>query len=161
MRPIVLLTVVVALASGCAARAPIANAPLGSPAPYLAGEQIERYLDTEVLWGGTIVDTRSFDRYTELEIVAYPLDGRQRPALDAPEQGRFIALRAGRLDPREFAPGRFVTLRGPITGDRIRELRGRRERMAEVDAREIVLWPWDYRFRRSSVSVGIGISGRL
>lgn len=146
-----------ALLAGCASLPPIADAPTLSPAPYLAAEQIDRYMDHDVLWGGTIVETREFERHTEIEVVAFPLDSQQRPALDAPEQGRFIALRAGRLDPREFSPGRFVTLRGPITGDRERELRGSRERLAEVDAREIVLWPWDYRFQRSNLSIGIGV----
>ena len=145
------------LLAGCVSTPPIANAPVLSPAPYLAGEQIERYLDVDVLWGGSIVETRQFDRYAEIEVVAYPLDHLQRPALDAPEQGRFIALRAGQLDTREFTRGRFLTLRGPITGDRLRELRGQTERLAEMDAREIVLWPWDYRFRRSNVSIGIGV----
>ncbi|MCK7594737.1 Slp family lipoprotein [Pseudomarimonas salicorniae] len=154
-------TLVLALLAGCASAPPIADAPVLSPAPYLAGEQIQRYMDVDVLWGGSIVETRQFERYAEIEVVAYPLDRLQRPALDAPEQGRFIALRAGQIDPREFSPGRFVTLRGPITGDRQRELRGESIRMAEVDARELVLWPWDYRFQQPRVSVSIGVSGRL
>lgn len=149
------------LAAGCATTPPIADAPRLSPAPYLAAEALDRYLDMDVLWGGTIVETRQFERYAEIEIVAFPLDGFQRPMLDAPEQGRFIALRAGQIDPREFSAGRFVTLRGPITGDRERELRGDVERLAEMDARELVLWPWDYRFQRSRVSVSVGVSGRL
>jgi outer membrane lipoprotein len=114
-----------------------------------------------VLWGGSIVELRQFERYAELEVVAYPLDAQQRPLLDAPEQGRFVALRAGTLDPREFHGGRFVTLRGPITGERQLTLRGKPETIAEMDARELVLWPWDYRFERSRVSIGIGVSGRL
>ena len=102
-----------------------------------------------------------FERYAEIEVVAYPLDPQQRPLLDAPEQGRFIALRAGQVNPREFNAGRFLTLRGPITGERTLTLRGQAEKVAEMDARELVLWPWDYRFQRSRVSVSIGVSGRL
>lgn len=153
--PAVLLAL---LCSACASTPPIPNAPTLSPAPYLAGEQVDRYLDIDVLWGGSIVEIRQFERYAEIEIVAYPLDHLQRPLLDAPDQGRFIALRGGRIDPREFSPGRFVTLRGPITGERERSLRGTQERVAEVDAREIVLWPWDYRFQRPSWSVGVDAS---
>lgn len=147
------------LLSACAVVPPIAGAPTRSPAPYLAGEQVERFMDADVLWGGTIIDSRSFDRYSELEIVAYPLDPQQRPLFDAPEQGRFVALRAGLFDPAEFSPGRYVTLRGPITGSRESTLRGQPIRMAEMDARELVLWPRDYRFQRSRVSVSIGVSG--
>lgn len=143
--------------AGCALQPPLAHAPTASPAPYYAGDNVDRFRDTEVLWGGTIIDRRSFERYSELEIVAYPLDPMQRPLLDAPEQGRFVALRAGVLDPAEFLPGRFVTLRGTITGERLSPLRGG-TRMAEVDAREIVLWPRDYRFDQPQISVGIGIS---
>jgi outer membrane lipoprotein len=154
-----LLTALLTLLGGCASTPPIADAPRLSPAPYLAGEQLERYLDSDVLWGGSIVEVRQFERYAEIEVVAYPLDHLQRPALDAPEQGRFIALRAGTIDPREFSAGRFVTLRGPITGERRRELRGQTQRLAEMDAREMVLWPWDYRFQRSRVSVSVGVWG--
>lgn len=156
MRTISLL-IAVCLLAGCASVPPIANAPRLSPAPYLAAEQLDRYLDMDVLWGGTIVETRQYERYAEIEVVAFPLDSQQRPALDAPEQGRFIALRAGQIDTREFSAGRFVTLRGTITGDRQRQLRGESVRMAEIDARELVLWPWDYRFKRSNVSIGIGV----
>lgn len=145
------------LLAGCVVQPPIPGAPTLSPAPYLAAEQLDRYMDHEVLWGGSVVELRQFERYAELEIVAYPLDPQQRPLLDAPEQGRFIALRAGRLDPAEFHGGRFVTLRGPITGDRRITLRGSEETIAEVDARELVVWPWDYRFRRSRVSVSVGV----
>lgn len=149
------------LLAGCVVQPPIVGAPTLSPAPHYAAENISRYLDTDVLWGGSIVELRQFERYAEIEVVAYPLDPQQRPLLDAPEQGRFVALRAGQVDPREFNAGRFLTLRGPITGERQLSLRGKTETIAEMDARELVLWPWDYRFQRSRVSVSIGVSGRL
>lgn len=154
------LLLATALLAGCAASVPIRDAPTLSPAPYLAGEQAQRFRGTDVLWGGTIVDHRSFERYTELEVVAFPLDHRQRPLLDAPEQGRFIALRAGQLPQTDFTPGRFITLRGEITGDRQSMLRGAPMTMAEVDARELILWPRDYRFDQPSISIGIGVGIR-
>lgn len=154
------LAVLVLALSACAASVPLRDAPTLSPAPYLAGQQIDRFRGTDVLWGGTIVDHRSFERYTELEIVAFPLDNRQRPLLDAPEQGRFIALRAGQLPFGDFTPGRFITLRGEITGERQSLLRGEPMTMAEVDARELVLWPRNYRFDQPSISIGIGVGIR-
>ena len=153
-------SLIAALLAGCTTSVPIRGAPNASPAPYLAGEQNERFRGTDVLWGGTIVDHRDFDRYTELEIVAFPLDYKQRPLLDAPEQGRFIALRAGKLPASDFSPGRFITLRGEITGERTSTLRGQTLMMAEVDARELVLWPRDYRFDRPAISIGIGVGVR-
>ncbi|MBD8524563.1 Slp family lipoprotein [Pseudomarimonas arenosa] len=155
-----LLALASLLLAACVASVPIRDAPTLSPAPYLAGEQAQRFRGTDVLWGGTIVDYRSFEHYTELEIVAFPLDHRQRPLLDAPEQGRFIALRAGELPPSDFTPGRFITLRGEITGERESKLRGEPLPMAEVDARELILWSRDYRFDRPSFSVGVGIRVR-
>ena len=80
-----------AMLTGCTASVPIRGAPTASPAPYLAGEQSQRFRGTDVLWGGTIVDHRDFERYTELEIVAFPLDYRQRPLLDAPVSSRCVA----------------------------------------------------------------------
>lgn len=147
------------LVTGCVASVPIADAPRRSPAPYYAGERAAEFTDTDVLWGGVIVAVEQFDHHAEIEVVAYPLDSAQRPLFEAAEQGRFIALRAGQLDSSRFLRGRYLTVRGPITGDREVTLRGERMRIAEVDARELALWPPDYRFQRQGWSLGIGISG--
>jgi len=162
-RSLLPLALALALAlAGCATPLPIAQAPANSPPAYAVGEAADRYVDQDMLWGGTIVTTRNYDGYSEIEIAAYPLDRQQRPLLDAPEAGRFVALRAGFLDPAEFSPGRFVTVRGIVTGDRNLQLRGETLRVAELDARELVLWPRDYRFQRPqiSVSVGVGVGRR-
>lgn len=145
--------------SACVATPPIVGAPTRSPAPHHAGAYIERYLDVPVLWGGSIVEVRQFDGYAEMEIIAYPLDSSQRPLFDRPDQGRFIAVRAGTIDRSRFSSGRYLTLHGPITGERNATWRGKSVRIAEVDAREIALWPVDYRFQRNKVAVSIGISG--
>jgi outer membrane lipoprotein len=145
------------LLTACATRPPITAPPSASPAPFEAAESLSRRMDEDVLWGGMIVDTRNYQRHSEIEVVAYPLDERQRPNPDLAEQGRFIALRAGFVEPQEFASGRFVTLRGPITGDRKLQLRGEQATIPEIDARELVLWPRDFRTPKSTFSIGIGI----
>lgn len=152
-----LLAAAFALLAGCAGNPPIATPPPASPAPFEAAESLQQRLDEDVMWGGMIVDTRNYERHSEIEVVAYPLDERQRPNPDLAEQGRFIALRAGFVEPNEFATGRFVTLRGPITGDRSVKLRGQDTKLPEIDARELVLWPRDFRTPKSSFSIGIGV----
>lgn len=134
---------------------PLASGP--SPTPYVVAERLDSVMNQDMLWGGTIVDTRNFERYTELEIVSYPLDRQLRPQSDQRVEGRFIALRAGFLDPQNFAPGRAVTVRGPITGERALQLAGSKVLVAELDALELVLWPRGYRASGTRVSIGIGI----
>ena len=69
-----------------------------------------------VLWGGVIVDTRNRDTDTELEVLAYPLDRRQRPQTGRPAEGRFVVVADGYLESVDYAPGRLVTVLGALDG---------------------------------------------
>jgi outer membrane lipoprotein len=55
------------------------------PAEVAAGAGDFR--ETRVLWGGIIVATRNLSQYTEIEVLGYPLDNRQRPLTSRPPRG--------------------------------------------------------------------------
>ena len=157
MRRAVVSLLSLSLLAGCAGLLP-AVAP--SPAPLQVAADIGGFVDRPVRWGGMIVDTRSFAHHTEIELIAFPLDRRGAPVPHARDLGRFIALEAGFLDPALYAPGRFVTVDGRITGDRRGQLRGVDYIWPELDADRIELLPADFRARRPrlSFSVGFGVA---
>lgn len=94
----------------------------------------------EVLWGGVIVDTRNNDADTELEILAYPLDRRQRPMTGRPPEGRFIAVADGYLESVDYAPGRLVTVLGSLEGVVEGQIGEARRVYPNVRSRSLHLW---------------------
>jgi starvation-inducible outer membrane lipoprotein len=81
---------VVSLAA-CATVPEFRHAPTGmNPSPRYALQLIDQH--PNVLWGGMILDIRHFERYTELEMLAFPLDSGLRPVPRARDAGRFVRV---------------------------------------------------------------------
>jgi outer membrane lipoprotein len=144
-----------ALLAGCATVPPVAL----SPPPNVVAGALDAYLDSDVTWGGMVIETVNFDRHSEIEVLAFPLDRHGHPQPDALDLGRFVVVRAGFLDPHVFAPGRLVTASGRVTGDRQGHLRQVPYRWPELDARQLELWTVDRRQTapRFTFSLGVGI----
>ena len=123
-----------ALISGCAA-APPTSVPVGG-----GTVPVERASPRPVEWGGQIVAVENRRDVTELEILAYPLDGDGRPDTSAPSLGRFVAVRPGFLDPADYAPGRLVTARGSLGPARTGTVGGAELRLATLKAESLRLW---------------------
>ena len=156
-RSLLLASVLVGL-SACATRPAFEDAPpTRSVAPYQAARDGDAHREKTVMWGGMVVEANNFERHSEVEILAYPLDDKQRPKLEAADQGRFIALMAGFADPASLPRGRFVTLIGTVTGDRHGPVRGEDYVWPEVDVKRLHLWPRDFREPRSRLSFGVGV----
>lgn len=150
-----------ALVTGCAATAPaFENMPASTaPSPYVVAETPQRFADQSVVWGGMIVEVKNFESYSEIEILAFPLDDKQQPMIEQADQGRFIAIAPGYVEGEDFAPGRFVSLIGHISGGREDTLRNERYYWPEVALERLKVWPRDFRYnkRRFSLGVGVGI----
>lgn len=162
MKPGVALPLLIALAlGGCVPTPLFREAPAEpSPAPRDVAAQMAAQMGRSVLWGGMVIELTEFDGYVEIEVLGFPTDSQGRPIPQARDGGRFIAVRAGRVDATEVTPGRFLTLTGRITGEREMRLRDQPLSMPEVDAREIHLWPRDWNTReRPRISVGVGVRG--
>jgi outer membrane lipoprotein len=148
-----------ALLAACATAPPLdASGARTDRWPYqLADEPAAQGM--QLLWGGMIVEVRNLPDRTEIEVLAYPLDARQRPRLDQPGQGRFIAVLPGFADPLAYPQGRFLTLRGRLAGPddgAARPNPGGLPRLAVDDAH---VWPRGFRNSGPRISIGIGISG--
>ena len=127
------------------------------PPPIEAATNTAHYLDQPVVWGGMIIEVRNFERHSEFEILAFPLDDKQRPMLEQRDHGRFIAIVPGYVEAQDWPMGRYVSLIGRITGDRRGAVRQVEYVYPEVDVDRMHLWPRDFRRPGPRISVGIGV----
>ena len=110
-----------------------------------------------VLWGGMIVEVANREHSTEVEVLAYPLDPRQRPQLERATEGRFIAILPGFVEPLAYPAGRFVTLRGRLVGTRAGRIGEREYIYPLVGVQAAHVWHRDFRTDGPRISIGIGI----
>lgn len=127
------------------------------PPPIEAAKNIAPFLDQPVVWGGMIIEVRNYERHSEFEILAFPLDDRQRPMLEQRDHGRFIAIVPGYVEAADWPMGRYVSLIGRVTGDRRGAVRQAEYVYPEVDVDRMHLWPRDFRKPGPRISVGIGV----
>jgi outer membrane lipoprotein len=113
--------------------------------------------EATVLWGGMIVEVVNRERSTEMTVLAYPLDPRQRPQVQGPSEGRFIAVLPGFVEPLDYPQGRFVSLRGRMFGSREGSIDARSYRYPLVQVQAAHLWPRDFRNDGPRLSIGIGV----
>jgi outer membrane lipoprotein len=69
-----------------------------------------------IVWGGQILSVSHGHDWIDLEVLAYPLDAVNSPAIDKAPVGRFIASYPRILKSPGFAPGQVVTLAGDLQG---------------------------------------------
>lgn len=106
------------LLAGCAPP-PLYKVATGAPVPVPAqvARTPERYQGRTVVWGGTVVQVSNFPDHSEIEILAFPLDGSQRPVIGHDSSnGRFMAVLPGFVEPLNFPPGTPITVLGTIEG---------------------------------------------
>jgi outer membrane lipoprotein len=145
-----------ALIAGCAAPVFKDAAPTATTPADIA-DAPERYHDAQVIWGGKILDVRNLADSTEVDVVAYPMDSAQRPDQNAPTQGRFVVALRGYVEPLDFPPGRFVTLRGRIEGTRVRSIEEHDLVLPLVVDTTVHLWPVNFPYDQPHVSFGLGV----
>jgi outer membrane lipoprotein len=94
-----------------------------------------------VLWGGLIIATHNLQDRSELEVLAYPLDNRQRPDTTEKPLGRFLAEKTGYLEPVDYAGGRLVTLTGTVGAAKAGKIQDSEYTYPVVNVTAIHLWP--------------------
>jgi outer membrane lipoprotein len=144
------------LLAGCAAPV-FKDAPITTITPIEIAREPESRDGADVVWGGKILDVRNGVDRTEMQVVAYPLDAAQRPDPDARTLGRFVVALPGFVEPLDYPAGRFVTLRGRISGSQTRRIDERDLVLPIVADATIHLWPINFPRERPRVSFGIGV----
>lgn len=150
--------VLAALLAGCATM-PGEGGVDGVTPGQLAANKTLVEKGTSVTWGGEIVAVENFTGNTVLQVIAYPLKDSGEPRTDRASLGRFLADQQGFLEPREFRPGRRVTISGPLLGFQDREIGEAVLALPALDVQQLQLWTdtvgSDY-YRQPRVNVGIG-----
>lgn len=133
------------------------QAALRAVTPTMAAAQPNRHQGKRVEWGGRLIATHNRQDHTLIEILAYPLRNNGSPDLGGQPMGRFLAIRAGYLEPLEFAAGRRLTVTGPITGTRQGRVGEGDYIYPTVDASQLRLWPREAPGRSPRLRFGIGV----
>ena len=111
----------------------------------------------QVLWGGVIVETRNVGEDSEIEVLAYPLDRRQRPMTGRPSEGRFLVVADGYVESVDYAPGRLLTVLGALDGVVEGRIGETRRDFPRVRSGTLHLWRPGEPGAAPRFSVGIGL----
>ena len=129
------------LLSACAGTPDYAKYGASAVTPQRVSMQPQLATGKPVLWGGVIMKTVNLKDRTQLEVLAYPLDGNERPQIDQAPLGRFIAEQPGYLEPASFASQRQVTVVGVVTGTLPGRVGDSDYNYPVVTVRRHTLWP--------------------
>jgi outer membrane lipoprotein len=130
-------------------------------APDMATTAPVLYRGAEILWGGRIVEVRNRADASEIVILAYPLDGGQRPRPKEPSQGRFIAVLEGYVESYDYPHDRFLTVSGKVDGSLDGNVDEQPYVYAVVRAEGVHLWPAGFENSAPQVHFSIGVSGGI
>ena len=138
--------------------------PMQTPqniAPDMAAAMPDVYRGAEILWGGRIVEVRNRAETSEIVILAYPLDGGQRPRPKEPAQGRFIAVLEGYVESHDYPHDRFITVSGKVDGSLSEDVDEQPYVYTLVRAEGLHLWPAGFENSAPQVHFSIGVSGAI
>ncbi len=159
-KPLALLLAAALLAAGCAGQGAVNRDAVSVDAPprdVAAGE----HAGATVNWGGRIIEIRSVDERSEIEVLSFPLDRGGRPLGDRDSDGRFIAVREGFVDPLVYDKDRFVTVVGRIESVRSGTINGQDFRWPVLSVIEMAPAPPPAQRGSGGVtpffSIGVGI----
>ncbi len=120
------------------------------------------YLNQSAIWGGLIIETRNHKDFSEVEVLAYPLDSASEPVRSATAQGRFLITHSGFLEPAEFAPGRWISVLGMVRPPKTGNVGSTPYEYPVIQSRQLHLWSEDEgRGSDSRIRFGIGIGIHL
>ncbi len=142
MGRLLLLSAVLAL-SACATYVPerIKTAPAGNPSVGEVRSNPDRFVGSEVRWGGTIAEVRNRADETLVQIVARELTDSGKPIVGDRSSGRFVARIDGFLDPVVYREGRRLTITGEVIGTRTEQVGEYPYRFPVVEVDTSYLWP--------------------
>lgn len=109
--------------------------------PRQAAEQASSLQGTRVLWGGVIIASNNLETATQLEVLAYPLNSRQRPDTDEAPLGRFLARQTGYLETTDYAPGRLISVSGTVQQTRQGRIGESEYTYPVIQIDQLHLWP--------------------
>lgn len=125
--------------------------------PYGVAANAIPYQGKTVQWGGKIITTHNGPQVTEVQVLAYPLNQRGVPRVNATPQGRFLLRHRGLLDPLDYTAGRWLTSVGTITAVIDTQVGQARAKLPVIKAEQIKLWRYEPERPRVVPYFGIGV----
>ena len=131
------------LLSACASQVPqsIREAPADMPSLEQVRAHASDYMERQVRWGGTIIDTGNREDTTWLTVLGRPLYKGGEPRTTDDSAGRFIAIVPEFLDPQVYAPDRQVTVSGTLLRTEVSKVGDYPYTYPVVQADAWYLWP--------------------
>lgn len=148
------------LALTACAPAPIykGTGALVTATPTHVAQTPERFGNSEVIWGGRIVQVKVFADHSEIELLAYPLDSSQRPKVSDVGDGRFIAVMAGYVEPLNYPSGAMMTIHGRLDGSRAGKVGEANYVFPLVSVQQSHVWTTEEMTKgRNNVRFGVGV----
>jgi len=94
-----------------------------------------------VRWGGEILETENLENETRFTVLASKLSKSGEPGTTDDSEGRFIAIVPVFLDPKVYAPGRYLTVSGTLLRFEDRKVGEFDYRYPVLEADSYYLWP--------------------
>lgn len=98
-------------------------------------------LNSKVIWGGMIIETRNFENSSQVELLNYPLDSDGEPIRSAQPQGRFLIKHDGFLEPAQYASGRWLSALGTVQTSQSGKIGEADYRYPVIKASQLHIWP--------------------
>jgi outer membrane lipoprotein len=133
----------VLLLGACASQVPqgIREAPADMPSLEQVRAHASDYMERQVRWGGTIIETGNREDTTWLTVLGRPLSKGGEPRITDDSAGRFIAIVPEFLDPQVYAPKRQVTVTGSLLRTEVSKVGDYPYTYPVVQADAWYLWP--------------------
>lgn len=115
-------------------------------------------LNSSVVWGGMIVETRNFKNSSQIELLSYPLQSNGEPIQSAQPQGRFLIKHDGFLEPAQYSSGRFLSAKGKVQASVAGKIGEADYVYPVIKASQLHLWPeYEDSDTRTRFHFGIGV----
>ncbi|ASF45308.1 Slp family lipoprotein [Methylovulum psychrotolerans] len=108
-----------------------------------ASQNLTKYKNAPVRWGGVIVDVANEENRSLIQILSYPLSSQGRPLTDQPHQGRFVISSPEFLDPAVYEKDTQITVAGMLAGEIDRTVDKKVLHLPLLSLTALHLWP-DY-----------------
>ena len=99
----------------------------------------KKYQNTQVVWGGTILNIKNFSHYSLIEVLKRPLSGSE-PNDRKRGQGRFLVKVNGFVDPAEYKNPSRITITGVLGGNQKGKVGGYLYTYPLVKASKVRFW---------------------
>jgi len=132
-----------AMLSGCTSNIPlqIKQETTTNISPAEARQQPDIFSQQIVRWGGEIISIENKPEYSQMTLLAQPLNSNGNPETNTRNYGRIIAQVNRFLEPSLYSPGREITIYGRFTGNVARMIGEYRYQHPLVLADIVYLWP--------------------